>query len=330
MSLKDYHDLLIELRNENISYKEIAEQLSYKRDTIKHYCQKNNIRGMIDNSLETREQEYIKRFNEMFPDFEYISGYETYDSKIKVKCKICGHIQERHANNKDYMKCDNCVELDRLERVKVKEIEIEQKEKQKLIINLIKIINNQTDRIEREKQLHKVCQRCGSKYTAKATNNVHCDKCLGEFKVEQANKAESLIGRICKECGNKFDATNIRGHYCSDECKRKAINRMKEVDRRYKLKENGKVDYNISLKKLYKRDKSICHICGEQCNPKDYIKNNNVFIAGNSYPSIDHVIPVAKGGTHTWDNVKLAHRHCNSVKKDNIIYQEDNRQFRIF
>ena len=31
-------------------------------------------------------------------------------------------------------------------------------------------------------------------------------------------------------------------------------------------------------------------------------------------PSIDHLIPVSDGGAHTWDNVALAHRTCNSTR----------------
>ncbi|MFC9724785.1 HNH endonuclease [Bacillus cereus] len=37
------------------------------------------------------------------------------------------------------------------------------------------------------------------------------------------------------------------------------------------------------------------------------------------YPSIEHIIPVSKGGTHTWDNVKLDHRKCNYLKSNEMI-----------
>jgi 5-methylcytosine-specific restriction endonuclease McrA len=36
-------------------------------------------------------------------------------------------------------------------------------------------------------------------------------------------------------------------------------------------------------------------------------------------PTVDHIIPLAKGGTHTWDNVQLAHWSCNSDKRDIIV-----------
>lgn len=47
--------------------------------------------------------------------------------------------------------------------------------------------------------------------------------------------------------------------------------------------------------------------------------DGDTFIAGNMYPSIDHVRPLSRGGLHEWGNVKLAHRICNSIKKDNVV-----------
>lgn len=309
MSLKDYHDLLIELRNDNVSYKVIAEQLGYKRDTIKHYCQKNDIRGTVNNSLETREQEYIKRFNEMFPDFEYISGYETYHSKIKVRCKICGHIQVRHANNKSYMKCDNCVKLERNERLKAKEIE-------------------KANRVRKENEYTETtCIECGKIFSRCGNAQKYCsDECYNN-----AHSIRQILIKECVECGQKFETYHNGNLYCSDKCRNKRANRIKTVSKDKRIRRNGKIDYSISLKKLYKRDKGICYICGKECNPKDIkMTEEGYYIAGDNYPSIDHVMPIAKGGTHTWNNVRLAHRYCNMIKSDNIIYQEDNRQFRIF
>jgi 5-methylcytosine-specific restriction endonuclease McrA len=32
--------------------------------------------------------------------------------------------------------------------------------------------------------------------------------------------------------------------------------------------------------------------------------------------TLEHLIPLSKGGTHTWDNVGLAHAKCNFDKSD--------------
>lgn len=118
----------------------------------------------------------------------------------------------------------------------------------------------------------------------------------------------------CKECGAFF--IGGRSCYCSDECKRKHINRKHDN----RLDRANRIDKSISLKKLYKRDKGICWICGGKCDYKDYVKDENgYFIVGANYPSIDHVYPLSKGGNHEWSNVKLAHHYCNTLKNDKVV-----------
>lgn len=56
-----------------------------------------------------------------------------------------------------------------------------------------------------------------------------------------------------------------------------------------------------------------CHLCGESidrdCPYPDPL-----------YGTVDHVVPLSKGGTHTLDNVSAAHHICNSTKRDNEDY----------
>ena len=145
-----------------------------------------------------------------------------------------------------------------------------------------------------------------------------------EKQEEKRRKTEAFWGqkfqqvsfqmRRCKECGTFY--IGGRGCYCSDECKRKHINRKHDK----RLDRANRIDKSISLKKLYKRDKGICWICGGKCDYKDYVKDENgYFIVGANYPSIDHVYPLSKGGTHEWNNVKLAHHYCNTLKNDKVV-----------
>jgi 5-methylcytosine-specific restriction endonuclease McrA len=34
--------------------------------------------------------------------------------------------------------------------------------------------------------------------------------------------------------------------------------------------------------------------------------------------SIDHIVPIARGGEHEWDNVQPAHLGCNIQKNDRV------------
>jgi len=135
--------------------------------------------------------------------------------------------------------------------------------------------------------------------------------------IEKQGKAHRLAPKIkgqksfneCK-CGKFL----LPGQGVCDQCKKKARrkqDRRKETKRRMRCKGG---DWSISLEKLYERDKGICYLCGCLCNWDDCQWKDGVFIVGPTYPSVEHVVPLSKGGTHEWKNVKLACFICNSKK----------------
>ena len=106
---------------------------------------------------------------------------------------------------------------------------------------------------------------------------------------------------MCKAC-----------HYKTKRAKKRVQKRLREA----RATHNGKADYSVTLNKLIERDNYICQLCGGRVDESDYVYKGDAFIAGNNYPSIDHIKPLSKGGVHQWDNVQLAHRICNSIKCD--------------
>ena len=116
----------------------------------------------------------------------------------------------------------------------------------------------------------------------------------------------------CEVCGCDFEANYPLTKYCSDKCRSRAYrkrNRYKEIT----------VDRGINLYKLAKRDNNICQLCGLRVDWEDYSKTDSTIVCGNMYPSIDHVKPISLGGLHSWDNVQLAHRICNTRKNNRFI-----------
>ena len=75
--------------------------------------------------------------------------------------------------------------------------------------------------------------------------------------------------------------------------------RFAKERRRARLK-GAPVIERINRNRIIERDQSICHICGQKVEKADL--------------TLDHVIPLARGGNHTEDNLKVAHRSCNSRK----------------
>lgn len=116
----------------------------------------------------------------------------------------------------------------------------------------------------------------------------------------------------CEVCGEKFLAHYPTAKYCSKTCQKKST-RTRD---RYK---GITIDKGITLPRLAKRDHNQCQICGLFVDWDDFIQTDKTKICGDMYPSIDHIRPISLGGVHSWDNVQLAHRGCNSRKHNKYI-----------
>lgn len=65
---------------------------------------------------------------------------------------------------------------------------------------------------------------------------------------------------------------------------------------------------------VFKRDKWTCQLCGEPIpNGPDRRRWPDPLS-----PSIDHRLPLSKGGNHEWSNVQASHARCNIVKSNRL------------
>lgn len=69
--------------------------------------------------------------------------------------------------------------------------------------------------------------------------------------------------------------------------------------RRARIK-NALIVESIDLEVLAVRDNWRCHICGKKVTRQNW--------------SRDHLIPLSQGGSHTYQNIALCHRRCNSKR----------------
>lgn len=126
---------------------------------------------------------------------------------------------------------------------------------------------------------------------------------------------------VCKECGGAYYNTLYwrNTSACSDDClikrKKKHIkkarrNKKKRFGNHKKRAEHYGVEYErVNRLSVYKRDNWTCVSCGVKVETtKEYAPHQ---------ASIDHIIPVSKGGSHTYDNVQTMCVTCNSLKGAN-------------
>lgn len=73
----------------------------------------------------------------------------------------------------------------------------------------------------------------------------------------------------------------------------------RESERRRRARKRNAIVEQIDEDKIYKRDCNKCVYCGSV---------NNL--------TLDHIIPIAKNGNHTENNLVIACQSCNSSKQD--------------
>lgn len=115
--------------------------------------------------------------------------------------------------------------------------------------------------------------------------------------------------RECVVCGQPFKTWIPHKWTCSEKCTISHNSKRIPVDQI--------IDTDITLQGLFNRDGGICYLCGGKCDWSD--KDSDTDSVGRRYPTIDHVVPVKRGGLHSWSNIKLAHMGCNSAKGEKLL-----------
>lgn len=176
---------------------------------------------------------------------------------------------------------------------------------------------------------YKEKQRAEYRTSSKCKRETHCRMCgveLPEYKTRfccmgckdrynrlkngRLSHSEELT-RNCIICGKEFKTWRSIQWTCSPECEKVKIRQRSDARLRGKI-----IDKDITLIKLADKYQGKCQICGEPVDWDDCIEKDGTIICGNMYPSIDHILPISKGGLHSWDNIQLAHRICNCKKSN--------------
>jgi hypothetical protein len=131
------------------------------------------------------------------------------------------------------------------------------------------------------------CEMCGIEIRSAFKSHRFCDVCRPIYKLE-ANRQWMKLNRSNDEGGN--------------------INHRAQKVLRKKYGQVLPLLYErINKRKVLDRDHWMCSICGL---PID----KHVKFPDTRCATIDHCIPLAMGGSHTYENVRAAHFKCNCSK----------------
>ena len=184
-----------------------------------------------------------------------------------------------------------------------------------------------------ERLIDRTCVNCGKSYQSTRMNDTGCcsQACVFMLRRAPRSQVELYTGTdprptgpprvwpsplavlpplrnrwyagFCADCRTPFIHNMPQTNTCSDRCKARLSN-----SRRRAVKKSAFVE-DVSRQKIYERDGWRCQLCRK---PVDRTKS----VPHPKAPVLDHIIPLAAGGTHEPANVQCAHFMCNSLKGD--------------
>ncbi len=161
---------------------------------------------------------------------------------------------------------------------------------------------------------------------------------FNQMKLGQAN-------RLCETCGIEFNPSNDLGRdfkyldrsyfylylqrsTCSEKCSRTL--KWHNLIRKGML-EDAEFDKSITWESVWERFGPNCYLCGREAiydqedlglrqGSRAWKERWGDYKRGDQDREavVEHVFPRSKGGTHTWDNVRIACARCNLLKGDSI------------
>lgn len=120
-------------------------------------------------------------------------------------------------------------------------------------------------------------------------------------------KSRRWVAGRCQRCGAAFVAMALAStsRYCSHRCAKRV------AKHRYRARKRDAYVANVSPAKVYARDGWRCQLCGRKVRRRAAVPHPLA-------PVLDHIVPLARGGTHEPANVQCAHYLCNCIKSDSL------------
>lgn len=167
------------------------------------------------------------------------------------------------------------------------------------------------------------CEVCGGPVVGR--RRIRCSEaCDAEHYRREAREYAKTLDhrdrspRACRCCGKVFapEYGDKRRSECSAACRRRLARKRRKRriggdNHRRRARKFGVAYEIVNRTVVFERDGYVCQICGGKTARSR---------AGTNHPkapTLDHRVPMARGGGHTYANLQCAHRECNWRKSAN-------------
>jgi len=160
------------------------------------------------------------------------------------------------------------------------------------------------------------CIGCGKQFISRSPTGKICKQCKDLAPANPyywyGRRSEELkplpTTVVCHNCGVTFEPTRSprqgqpRKTFCSRICCKRYYRTSRSLSKRIKA-----FGYRESISHLdiANRDGWRCHLCGKLVHRRDW--------------SLDHLVPLSRGGLHQRQNVALAHHYCNTIRSNSLL-----------
>ena len=165
------------------------------------------------------------------------------------------------------------------------------------------------------------------RYTPKPPVTRSCETCGTAFTVAGNGSTRLVCSRPCLRAQNRGYSRSWRRRNI-DEVRRRnreAVSAKYYADPEYRLLRAQGSDLRkrvtsfevVSPAAMWQEQNGRCYLCGGQMNPLP------IYLSSRRYDplvaTIEHRIPISRGGTHDRENVSLAHAQCNLRKNAKTV-----------
>lgn len=233
------------------------------------------------------------------PNVKLIREYETQQREL---------LTDRIVKRAIYISSKGAIKYNQItsEMIETKRKQIQELRFKKINGLLKKDLNN------RKGPFECTCNICGKVYMSNQSTSNKCSKecertqALRRLREKHRRKWQAPDSFECKECGKQHQPEygDTRRTFCSLRCS----NRYTRREHRKRAEEKNVYYEYVNPRKVFERDNWKCQLCGKKLKAKDRGTYKD------EAPELDHIIPWACGGEHSYRNTQCACRKCNSEK----------------
>lgn len=157
----------------------------------------------------------------------------------------------------------------------------------------------------------RTCVECQRMFDA-IGHRVVCSDACAALRETRRNRERFAQVKFCPSCGAVFmrGGGTGRKRFCSNACGE--LEQRRRSAKKYRARKRTTTVESVDPLLVFERAGWRCYLCG--CDTPRELRGT----CDPRAPELEHIVPLARGGTHTYANVACACRGCNGLKGDSL------------